>query len=327
VLESSEHNVIGYPMIMIRRRGTSLLIILFLALGLYACETTTIPMGGYFETPQSIYDAAQATLDYGQSQMNDLAHQATVVGLMMDQAASAAEQATLDYNQQQMMELAYQATMVSLNMAQAAATQQAITEQTQMAGDGISTAESQAATATYSTYVFNVTQTAQAQAILDIHTAHTAQAHATKVAYSLTATPHAAIQAEIVRARNEADRRALWGEFVVTPLTLALLTVVAILLIVGGVLAYQRLMPALELRLRTVSRHNDSDLYLLDEVIVDPASPQHGSTTSESRQAESPYHPDHEMPQIEIVGPSEPSVVNWIAEAEQKLRSTGRTQP
>jgi hypothetical protein len=318
--------VIGYPMNTIRQRGTGLLIFLLFALALYACETTTSPMGGYFETPQPVYEAAQATLDYGLSQMNELAHQATVVGLRMDQAANAAEQATLDYNQRQMMELAYQATMVSLNMAQAAATLQAITEQTQMAENGISTAQSQAATATYAAYVFNVTQTAQAQAILDVHTAHTAQANATQVAYSLTATPQAAIQVEIVRARDEADRRALWGEFVVTPLTLILFAVVAILLIVGGVLAYQRLMPALELRLRTVSRHNDSDLYLLDDVIVDPAPSQRRLNLSESRQAEVPPLPDDEMPQVEIVGPSEASVVNWIAEAEQKLRSSGRMQ-
>ena len=317
----------GCQMNTIRRRIAALLIFLFLALSLFACESTTAPMTGYFDTPQSGYAAAQATLDYGQSQMNDLAHQATAVGLMMDQAANAAQQATLDYSQRQMMELAYQATMVSLNMAQAAATQQAITEQTQMVEFGISTAQSQAATATYSTYVFNVTQTAQAQAILDVHAAHTAQANATKVAYSLTATPHAAIQAEIVRARNEADRRALWGEFVVTPLTLILFTVAAILLIVGGVLAYQRLMPALELRLRTISRHNDSDLYLLDEVIVDPAPPHRQLTPSGPRQADHPHFPGNEIPPVEIVGPSEPSVVNWIAEAEQKLRSTGRIQP
>jgi hypothetical protein len=298
-----------------------------LALALLACESTTAPVTGYFDTPQSGYAAAQSTLDYGQSQINELAHQATVVGLRMDQAANAAEQATLDYNQRQMMELAYQATVVSLNMAQAAATQQAITEQTQIAEDGISTAQSQAATATYAAYGFIVTQTAQAQAILDVHAAHTTQANATRVAYSLTATPHAAIQAEIVRARNEADRRALWGEFVVTPLKLFLLTVVAILLIVGGVLAYQRLMPALEFRLRTVSRHNDSDLYLLDGMIVDPAPPHRQLTPSGPRQADHPHFPGNEMPPVEIVDPSEPSVVNWIAEAEQKLRSTGRIQP
>jgi hypothetical protein len=92
-------------------------------------------------------------------------------------------------------------------------------------------------------------------------------------------------------------------------------------------MAYRRLLPLMELRLRTVSRHNDSDLCLLDEVIVDPAPPQRRLTLSKPRQAEYPHFQEGEMPQVEIVVPSEPSVVNWIAEAEQKLRSTGRTQP
>ena len=114
-------------------------------------------------------------------------------------------------NQRQMMELAYQATAVSLNMAQAAATQQFITEQTQMVWNATATAQSQAATATYSAYILNVTQTAQAQAILDVQATQTAQANATLTAYSLTATPWAALQAEIVRTRNESESTGLVG--------------------------------------------------------------------------------------------------------------------
>jgi hypothetical protein len=167
---------------------------------------------------QAEYAAAQATLDSGQSDMMELSHQATVVSLNMEQAANAAAQAKLDDNQRQLMELSIQGTEISQNMAQAAATQQFITEQTQMAWNATATAQSQAATATYSAYMFNVTQTAQAQAILDVQATQTAEAKATRTAYSLTATPGAAIQADIVRARNEAERRALWGEFVVTPL-------------------------------------------------------------------------------------------------------------
>ena len=137
-------------------------------------------------------------------------------------------------------------------MAQAAATQQFIIEQTQMVWNATATAQSQAATATYSAYILNVTQTAQAQAILDVQATQTAQANATLTAYSLTATPWAALQADIVRTRNEAERRAWWEEFVVTPLKVILITLVIVLLIVGGVMAYRRLMPVLELRLRTI---------------------------------------------------------------------------
>jgi hypothetical protein len=261
------------------------------------------------ETPQPVYAAAQATLDYGRIQMEELSHQATVVGLDKAQAADAVAQTTLDYNQRRMMELAYQATSVSLNMAQAAATQRFIAEQTQMAWNTTATAQSQAATANYSAYVLSVTQTAQAQAILDVQSTHTAQAQATQTAYSLTATPFAAIQAEIVRTRDEAGRRALWGEFVVTPLKVILLTLAVLLLMVGGVMAYRRLMPVLELRLRTIWHDDDSQKLLVDGMFVDPAPPRR--------------LPGDETPHVEIVGPSEPSVTNWITEAEQKLRTDG----
>ncbi|MFZ6030575.1 MAG: hypothetical protein ACOYYS_22945 [Chloroflexota bacterium] len=39
-----------------------------------------------------------------------------------------------------------------------------------------------------------------------------------------------------------------------------------------------------------------------------------------------PQIPSDETPQVEIVGPSESSVINWISEAEQKLHSDGWVQ-
>jgi hypothetical protein len=370
---------------MNKRRILTMLIFTFTALlALMACESINVPVGtGPIQTPQP-YAAAQSTLVYGQNQLEELSHQATLVGLDMDQAVIAAEQATLVYNQRQMTELAYQATMVSLNMAQAAATQQFIIEQTQMvwnttanaqsqaatatysayslnvtqtaqaqavlerhaaetaqsisttqqfitqqtqaAWNAMSTAQSQAATVTYSAYIFNITQTAQAQEVRDVQATNIAQANATRAAYSLTATPWAAIQAEIVRTRDEAERRALWGEFVITPLRVFLITVVVLLLILGGVVAYWRLMPLLELRLRTIiSRANDSPLLLIDGMIADP--PYRQLPSSEPRQAYTPRTSNDETPQVEIIGPSEPSIINWITEAEQKLRSDGKIRP
>jgi len=154
-----------------------------------------------------------------------------------------------------------------------------------------------------------------------------AQARATRAAYSLTATPQAALQAEIVRTRNESNRRAWWGEFVVTPLTVILITLVVLLLIVGGVLAYRRLMPVLELRLRTISRDNDSSLLLMDGKIVDPAPLHRRLMQRGLLLLKPPRLPSDEMPQVEIIDPSEPSVINWITEAEEKLRSDGWIQP
>jgi hypothetical protein len=245
--------------------------------------------------------------------------------LNMEQAANAAAQAKLDDNQRQLMQLSIRGTEISQNMAQAAATQQFISEQTQMAWNATATAQSQAATATYSAYIFSVTQTAQAQSILDIQATQTAQAKATQTAYSLTATPLAAIQADIARTRNEAERRALWGEFVVTPLKVFLVTLVVLLFIAGGVVAFQRLMPLLELRLRTTSRYDDSPWLLVDGMVVD-SDPQYPPLSpGGSLQADLPQISRDKAVQVEIIGPSEPSIINWIEEAEQKLYDDGRT--
>ncbi len=278
-------------------------------------------MTGSIETPQPEYAVAQATLDYGQSQMNELSHQATVVGLNMAQAANAAEQATLDYNQRQMMELAYQATAVSLNMAQAAASQKFIAEQTQMIWNATATAQSSAATATYSAYMLNVTQTAQAQAILDIHATETAQAIAVLTAIPLTVTPLAETQAAILFQQRKYERQSFWGE-IVTPLKVVLTTLVILLLIVGGILAFRRFMPVLEFRLRNPRGNgNVSPLILIDGMIVDHDPHHRRLTPREPRQAYFPQLPSDGPAQVEIVSPSEPFITRWITEAEQALRN------
>ena len=305
---------------IIRRRIAALLILTFLSLALLACEIDpAAPVMISFETPQP-YAAAQATLEYGQRQMEELSHQATVAGWNLAQVANAAEQATLEYNQRQMMELAFQATTVSLNMAQAAATQQSI-------ANAAANAQSQAATATYSAYIRNFTQTAQAQAILDVRATETAQAIAALTAFPLTMTPLAQTQEAIVFEQQKYERQSSWGELVI-PLMIILTTLVIVLLIVGGVSAFRRFMPVLEFRMRNPRENGDqSPLILMDGMIVDLDSRRRRLTPSESRQEYFPQLPNDETPRVEIIGPSEPSISNWIAEAEQKLRSDGKLQP
>jgi len=304
---------------IIGRRIATLLILTFLSLALLACEMDpAAPVIVSFDTPQP-YAAAQSTLEYGQRQMEELSHQATMVGWNLAQAANAAEQATLEYNQRQMMELAYQATAVSLNMAQAAATQQSI-------ANAAAIAQSQAATATYSAYIRNITQTAQAQAILNVRATQTAQAIAALTAIPLTITPLAETQAAILFEQRKYERQSNWGELI-TPLMIILTTLVIVLLIVGGVSAFRRFMPVLEFRMRNPGENGDqSDLILIDGMIVDLDARHRRLTPSEPNQAYLPQLQDEEMPLVEIIGPSEPSIINWITEAEQKLRADGKTQ-
>lgn len=305
---------------IIGQRIVTLLILTFLSLALLACvRDPAAPVIISFETPQP-FAAAQATLEYGQRQMEELSHQATVVGWNLSQAANAAEQATLEYNQRQMMELAYQATTVSLNMAQAAATQQSI-------ANAAAIAQSQAATATYSAYIRDITQTAQAQAILDARATLTAQAIAALTALPLTITPLAETQAALLFEQRKYERQSNWGELV-TPLMIILTTLVIVLLIVGGVSAFRRFMPVLEYRMRNPHANGDQNpLILMDGMIVDLDSRRRRLTPSESRQDYLPQLPNDETPRVEIIGPSEPSISNWIIEAEQKLRSDGKLQP
>ena len=273
---------------------------------------TPLPLPGYDR--DAAYVAAEATLAAGQQEMGELDQQATVASLIRNQAANAAAQATLDYDRRELMDLSVQATEISQNMAQAAATQQFIIEQNQIGLDATATAQSQAATATYYANVLFVAQAVQ-----------TAETNASLTAYSLTATPLAAIQADIARTRGQAERRAWWDEFVVTPSILFLFFLVALLLIAGGVMAYLRLMPVLELRLRTISRINRSPLLLVDGRVVDRDPPSRQLTLN-PRQPGRAYLPllgSGGPVQVEIVGPSEPSISNWITEAERKLRTDG----
>jgi hypothetical protein len=190
------------------QRIAPVLILTFMALMLMGCATPYTTLAGFspttglssptpaqaapaqaiIESPNPAYANAQATLDYGKSQLLDLARKETENSLNMSQAANSAAQSTQDYNQRQKADLNFQATVVSLNIAQAAATQKFILQQTKIAQDATTAAQSNAATAAQSTYLMDVNQTAQVQAILDAQALQTDQAAAALTAYPLTAT-------------------------------------------------------------------------------------------------------------------------------------------
>jgi cobalamin biosynthesis Mg chelatase CobN len=195
-----------------------------------------------------------------------------------------------------------QATVVNLEMAQAAATQKKILEQSQNASTAeafvlvqAATEQSQSAAATLSAYNVSVAQTAQAQAILDTQSAQTAEANATQTAFSLTATPLAALQADIARAKIEADTAARWQAYVVTPVKIGLWILGSLLLILAAGMAFRWL-----------------------TTVIDPVSLP--APLLVLRPLIKPRIKRDENSQVEIVGPSEPSVINWIAEAEKQLR-------
>lgn len=254
----------------IKRRVALLLTTALTGLSLAACLSTYVPEAAVIATQQA-YSLAQATLDQGRTDMDELSYQATVVGQ---------------------------------DMAQAAATQKYILEQTQSAStaaaialDQAATEQSQSAAATLTAYNVSVTQTAQAQAVLNAQAEQTAQAIATQTAFSLTATPLAALQVERARERIEAERSARWQAYVISPVKAGLWLIAGLLLLVAAVRIFRWLF-----------------INSLAPVYRRP------STLKSMRPIRKPRHPHVETSQVEIVGPSEPSIVNWIAEAEKQLR-------
>lgn len=145
--------------------------------------------------------------------------------------------------------------------------------QTAQAGQAQATATAQAleiqGTATAQAY--QATATAQA---LQVQATGTAAVIQTATAWPITATPLAATQAAIVRQAEETRRRAQL-EAVTIPLQALFWPVfwgvVLVLLALALVLAYRRLMPVLELRLRTFHRGgNDAPIFVFPGLLIDP---------------------------------------------------------
>jgi hypothetical protein len=293
------------------------------------------------------YAGAQATLASGQSEITKISHQATVVSRNMAQAAATQQFIALQTQMVQDATAAVQsqdatitaqsqgatataqsqdATLVAQNQGATATAQSQDATAVAQNQDATATAQVQEATAADFAYIRNVTQTAQAQVMLDVQSTQSDQANATQAAYALTATPRAAIQAGIDQTRNQSNRRAWWAEFIVSPLKVILITLVVLLFIVGAIMAYRRLMPVLDLRLRTIWRDNSNPLLLVDGKIVDHDPTHRKSTHRVLLQPNLPQVPSYETPPVEIIDPFDPPVSLWIEETEQKLRTEGRIQ-
>jgi hypothetical protein len=195
----------------------------------------------------------------------------TSVYVQPDQKAA---QATLAAGQAQAQDLAIQSTQVALNMTQAAATETYFLRQTERAEQKSATAQSQQATASQEAHLQGLTHTAAVEQTQAAQATNTAYAIHTATAWPQTATPLAATQQVIIAQAEAAERRAHWEQILI-PLKVIFLSllgfVTLVLLVLGGVRAYRRLLPALELRLGTIQRGpHDAPLLLLNNLIIDP---------------------------------------------------------
>jgi hypothetical protein len=276
-------------------------------------------------SPKSANTFAQATIDMGQSQLLDLSRKATEVSLDMTQAANVAAQSTQDYIQRQKIDLDYQATVISLNIAHAAATQQFIAQETQIAGEATAFAQQRAAAATSSAHSQNITETAQAQAILNGQAVLNAQAMSSLTAYPLTATPFAATQAALLLQQYDREQQS-FVDRVVVPLIPIVAVLDLLLLVLVILLAYRRFNPLPWLpRLRIARANvNPSPLIMIDGKLTDPEPRLYQVIPSELTPANPPPLPGVNMAHVELMNASEPPVAHWIAEVEHQLDTEGR---
>ncbi|MEW5869853.1 MAG: hypothetical protein AB1894_11300 [Chloroflexota bacterium] len=149
---------------------------------------------------------------------------------------------------------------IDLLLAQAEATRQAFTD-LQVQAEATRQAEIYQATAT--------AQAAQTSATAD------AAAQSTSLAYPGQATATQAALNEIARLDRQRELQARWEAWVI-PLQALLPSIlwftILVLLILGSILAYRRLLPVLEMRLRTVSRGSGMHpLFLFPDLLVDPS--------------------------------------------------------
>jgi hypothetical protein len=161
-----------------------------------------------------------------------------------------AAQKTLAAGQAEAQNLANQAAAVALEITQASATEAYFTRQTQVAAE----AQTQAAISAQQTQAsdsMTATQAAiNAQSTQAAHITQTADAILTMTTWPMTATPLAGTQAAVVIEVEKAERRAYWSQFV-APFW-AFIGVVMVVLVIAAIgYTFWRLLPALELRLRT----------------------------------------------------------------------------
>jgi hypothetical protein len=327
-----------------RQRIVKILIITFMALMMFACDSmyattpgVTILSGpgtlapGIIGTPNPASAYAQATIDTGRSQLLDLSLQATQVSLNMSQAANAAAQSTLDFNQRQKLALDFQATAISQNIARAAATQQFLTQQTKIARDATAAAQrstqSSAAAAAQSAYRVVGSQTAQAQAVLNAQVLQTDQAVAALTAAPLTATPYAATQAALLMQEYSREQQSFINQ-IVKPLIPVFAVLDLVLFILGIVLISRQFMPMPWPRRMRIGPANVNPAPL---TIIDGRFAGHDQwldriIPSELRSANLPVLPGESTVFVEMVSPDEPPIVHWIAEVEQQLANEGGLQ-
>ncbi len=168
-------------------------------------------------------------------------------------------------------------------------------------------------------------ETSQAQATGNAQVLQTNQAAAAVTSLPVTATAYAATQAAGVVQEYNREQQAFLNR-IVNPLIPFLVILLLVLFILLILLVYRRYMVLpWSRRPRFEPSDVDPGQPMMDgKVIVDPGSPPQPSSASEwtsDTPIEQPV--ENEVP-VEIADPADPPFVQWIAEAEDKLKDDGK---
>lgn len=313
----------------------------------------------FIETPDSAYANAQATKDAGQNQLLDLSHRATQVSLDISQTEVASSQSNLETDQRQKIEFDNQATAISLHIDRAAATQEFISAETKTALSSTQQAQNVAATATYSEELIRVTQTAQAQSILNaqirqtaqagailtaypmtatsiaqmksatetvqaqelsvVQASQTAQLNATSTVYPLTATPLAVTQAALLMQEYAQEQKA-FNDRILSPLIPFLALFFVLIIIMGILLIYMGFIRSpWQRRMRSPRVDSRPSSLLLIDGVISDYHPQQQRRNPRRGVVNGSKHANHNSAQVNIQNANEPPLSDWIADVENRL--------
>jgi len=168
-------------------------------------------------------------------------------------------------------------------------------------------------------------QTAQAQAVLNVQVLQTNQAVAALTAAPLTATPYAATQAALLMQEYSREQQSFVNQ-IVKPLIPVFAVLDLVLFILGIVLVSRQFMP---MPWPCRMRIGPANVTPTPLTIIDGSFAGHDPwldriIPSEIRPANLPVLPGENTTYVEIVDAAEPPIANWIAELEHQLATEGR---
>ncbi len=168
-------------------------------------------------------------------------------------------------------------------------------------------------------------ETSQAQTLVNAQVLQTNQAAAAMTSFPMTATSYASTQAAGVVQEYDREQQAFLNR-IVDPLIPILATLVLVLFIVFILVVYRRYMAIPFSRRPRFGRRavNPARLILEGRVLEDLVSRHQPPTASERPPVTPIEQPVENKIHVEIVDPADPPIIQWIAEAEQKLIDDGK---